>query len=223
MPGLGDGEDVTDWLHAGHSADELRAFIEAEAEQDSEKQNSEKRPTVQLSDFVAYMPTHTYIFKPTREMWPASSVNARISPIDQLPASAWFDANSPVEQMTWAPGEPMEITNRLISDGGWIERDGCTVFNLYRPPMIVPNAGRCRAVARTTSRRSIRDEAEHIVKWLAHRVQQPHEKINHALVLGGSQGIGKDTMLEPVKRAVGPWNFSEVSPKQDARRASTAS
>ena len=51
-------------------------------------------------------------------------------------------------------------------------------------------------------------------KWCAHRVQRPHEKINHALVLGGKQGIGKDTLLEPVKYAVGPWNFNEVSPQQ---------
>jgi hypothetical protein len=43
-------------------------------------------------------------------------------------------------------------------------------------------------------------------------VQRPHEKINHALVLGGKQGIGKDTMLEPVKHAIGSWNFAEVSP-----------
>jgi hypothetical protein len=43
-------------------------------------------------------------------------------------------------------------------------------------------------------------------------VQHPHEKINHGLVLGGEQGIGKDTLLEPVKHAVGPWNFHEVSP-----------
>src|ERR1700683_4469077 len=43
---------------------------------------------------------------------------------------------------------------------------------------------------------------------------KPDEKINHALVLGGPQGIGKDTLLEPAKRAVGPWNFAEVSPQQ---------
>jgi Family of unknown function (DUF5906) len=58
------------------------------------------------------------------------------------------------------------------------------------------------------------DNTGHIVKWMAHRVQRPQEKINHALVLGGSQGIGKDTLLEPVKRAIGAWNFSEVSPGQ---------
>ena len=45
-------------------------------------------------------------------------------------------------------------------------------------------------------------------------MQKPAEKINHALVLGGKQGIGKDTLLEPVKHAVGAWNFNEVSPQQ---------
>ena len=33
---------------------------------------------VSLDDFVAYMPAHSYIFKPTREMWAAASVNARL-------------------------------------------------------------------------------------------------------------------------------------------------
>lgn len=45
-------------------------------------------------------------------------------------------------------------------------------------------------------------------------MQRPDEKLNHALVLGGEQGIGKDTLLEPVKRAVGPWNFADVSPQE---------
>ena len=37
----------------------------------------------------------------------------------------------------------------------------------------------------------------------------PGEKINHGLLIIGEQGIGKDTMLEPIKHIVGPWNFSE--------------
>jgi len=45
-------------------------------------------------------------------------------------------------------------------------------------------------------------------------VQRPQEKINHALLLGGVPNIGKDTILEPVKHAIGPWNFQDVSPKQ---------
>ena len=88
---------------------------------------------VSLDDFNAYMPTHSYIFTPSREMWPAASVNARIPPVSgngpkPVPASAWLDKHKSVEQMTWAPGEPMLIQNRLISDGGWIERTGVTLL-----------------------------------------------------------------------------------------------
>jgi hypothetical protein len=28
------------------------------------------------------------------------------------------------------------------------------------------------------------------------------------------QGVGKDSLLEPAKYGVGPWNFAEVSPQQ---------
>jgi len=58
------------------------------------------------------------------------------------------------------------------------------------------------------------DAAEHIIAWLGHKVQRPAVKINHGIVLGGEQGIGKDTILEPIKPAVGPWNFQDVSPRQ---------
>ena len=45
-------------------------------------------------------------------------------------------------------------------------------------------------------------------------MQRPQEKINHALVLGGEPGIGMNTIMEPVKQAIGSWNFADVSPKQ---------
>ena len=35
---------------------------------------------VRLEDFVAYMPTHKYIFTPCREPWVATSVNNRLGP-----------------------------------------------------------------------------------------------------------------------------------------------
>jgi hypothetical protein len=57
-----------------------------------------------------------------------------------------------------------------------------------------------------------------IIPWLAHRRQKPGDKINHALVLGGAPGIGKDTLLEPVKISVGPWNFHEIAPKNVSGR-----
>ena len=36
----------------------------------------------------------------------------------------------------WAPGHPMIIENQLVIDGEWIERNGVTTFNLYRPPTL---------------------------------------------------------------------------------------
>lgn len=60
---------------------------------------------VRLDDFYAYMPMHSYIFAPSRDMWSASSVNARIPPIPigdkTISAAAWLDQHKPVEQMTW--------------------------------------------------------------------------------------------------------------------------
>ena len=174
---------------------------------------------LQLDDFVAYMPSHSYIFKPSRELWPAGSVNARVPPVfgadgKPIPPSTWLDANAAVEQMTWAPGLPMLIRNQLIAEGGWIGRQGCTVFNLYLPPAIEPKSAPVDRWLDHVHRLFSDADADHVMRWLAHRVQRPQDKINHALVLGGAPGIGKDTILEPVKRAIGPWNFADVSPQQ---------
>jgi TusA-related sulfurtransferase len=175
------------------------------------------------------MPKHLYIFAPTGEMWPAASINARLPKIPvvkkngvqavdsngkprSMSPSVWLDRHRAVEQMTWAPGEPQTIVGRLVSDGGWIEREGVATFNLYRPPVVRPgnaaNAGRWVGLVQLI----YPDNATHIIAFLAHRIQRPAEKINHALVLTGPPGIGKDTLLEPLKLGVGPWNFREVSP-----------
>lgn len=176
------------------------------------------RPPVTLDDFYAYMPEHKFIFIPSRELWPAASVNARIPPIPNpktkkdVTASAWLDEHQSVEQMTWAPGEPLLIEDRLVSHGGWIDRPGCSCFNLYRPPQLKHGDPTLAGKWLDHIQLLYPEGAPHIIRWLAHRVQRPGQKINHALVLGGLQGIGKDTILEPVKHGVGPWNCSEVAP-----------
>jgi hypothetical protein len=176
---------------------------------------------VALEDFYAYMPAHNYIFAPCREIWAAASIDARFprvrvqqpnGKVTTIRPSRWLDQNRPVEQMSWCPGLPMLIEGRLVVAGGWIKRADVACFNLYRPPRI--KLGDAAQATRwvTHVNRIYPAEADYIIRWLAHRVQRPEEKINHALVLGGNQGIGKDTLLEPLKHAVGPWNFCEVSP-----------
>ena len=184
---------------------------------------------VSLEDFYAYMPTHRYIFTPTRDLWPATSVDDRILPVQifdkngkkvlntrgkelKIPASRWLSQNRPVEQMTWVPGEPLVIKDKVVVQDGWEIAPGCSSFNLYRPPTIIrgvaPRADRWVNLVKLI----YPDEWEHITKWFAHRVQRPGEKINHALLLGGSPGIGKDTILESVRIAIGPGNLREIGP-----------
>jgi hypothetical protein len=209
----------------------IRDIYGKDAGREDAQDEAATEKAVSLDDFYAYMPAHNYIYVPTRTFWPGASINSRILPIKltdeagqpardkddkpvMLSPSRWLDQYKPVEQMTWAPGLPMVIHDKLILAGGWIDRNGVTCFNLYQPPIIAPGDAAKAGPWLDHVSYVFPEEAEHIIDWLAHRVQRPQDKINHALVLGGSQGIGKDTILEPVKYAVGGWNFHEVSPQQ---------
>jgi hypothetical protein len=185
---------------------------------------------VGIEDFCRYLiQSDAYFFIPCRELWPGSSVNARLPRIPvltksgqprrdkngkpiRIPPTRWIDENRRVEQATWHPGLPMFIADRLVVAGGWIEKQGAISFNLYRAPRIVPGDASKAQPWIDHVHKIYPDDAGHIIPWLAHHRQHPGEKINHALVLGGDQGIGKDTLLQPLKYAVGPWNFHEISP-----------
>jgi hypothetical protein len=223
-------------LAEGEAAVRARHDHAAKYQADDKKTNGkaqEQAPGegVTIDDFRAHMPTHTYIYMPTREPWPASSVNTKLPAMPVLdadgkpvldakgkpklmPAAAWLDKHRSVEQMTWAPGMPMLVRDRLVREGGWVPRKKVVTLNLYQPPAIVPGDAAKAGPWLDHVHKVYPDEAERIITWNAHRLQKPQEKVNHALVFIGAQGIGKDTLLEPVKRAVGPWNFIEVSPQQ---------
>lgn len=193
--------------------------------------------TKTIEDFVAYLPLHNYIYIPTGEHWPLASVNSCLPPVPmvdikgrplmktgkhknvqktQKPAE-WLDLNNAVEQKTWVPGEPQMIRDKVMPQGGgngWIADPGAKVFNLYQPPTISHGNPKAALPWINHVRKVYPDDADHIIYYLAYKVQHPADKINHAMVLGGAPGIGKDTMLEPVKKAVGPWNFQEIDPSQ---------
>ncbi len=71
----------------------------------------EQKPSdsVTVDDFHAHMPSHGYIFEPSREMWPASSVNSRIAPI-------------PVSDADGKPVTDDKDKQKMISPAhGWIK------------------------------------------------------------------------------------------------------
>jgi hypothetical protein len=179
---------------------------------------------LELSDFYAHMPSGQFIFAPARDLWPARSIDARIGPVTishdkegapvTIKASTWISKNRPVEQMTWAPGKPELIKDSLVTEGGFIRQPGRKVFNLYRSPTLNHCDAKLAGLWLEHLKRVYPNDWRHILNWFAHRVQRAGEKINHALVLGGAPGIGKDTLLHPVVQAVGPWNVNEVAPCQ---------
>jgi hypothetical protein len=179
---------------------------------------------VTIDDFRFYMrKDNACIYMPSAELWPGGNVDKLVPAVTgvddegkpvKLKPTTWLARNRPVEQMTWAPGEPQLIRDRLIIEGGFLDRPGAVVFNQYRPSTLKhgdpAKAGKWLAHVR----RVYPNDADHLIPYFAHRVQRPAEKLNHALMLGGEPGIGKDSMLAPVREAVGPWNCEEVSPRQ---------
>lgn len=175
-----------------------------------------------LDDFHCHMPTAKFLYVPTRDLWPGESVNSAVKdwpddprkPGRKMAPSKWLQKMRPIHQLTWAPDEAQVIEDRVIDTGGWTEYKGERVFNLYRPPIVQPGDPSDVAPWLEHLRTLYPAEWEHIVFWFAQRVQQPGRKVNHAIVLGGAQGVGKDTLLEPLKLGVGPWNCHEISPGQ---------
>lgn len=164
--------------------------------------------------FFAYLPTHQYLHRPTRAFWPAASVDGSLTmKIEGKKVSQWLDKFRAVQQATWHPAHGELLLDTIVADGGFVPKPGAKVYNRYRPPVLVPSTG--DASPWLNHLQAIYPgEAAHLIKWFAHRIQRPGEKINHALVLGGAQGIGKDTILEPVRRGVGPWNWADIDPKK---------
>jgi hypothetical protein len=185
---------------------------------------------INIDDFVAYLPTGVFIFTPCREPWIGRSVNSilpKVPVLDKagrpkrdangititMAPTTWLTKNRQVIQIVWAPGQPLLIKDHMVVNTEWIARGGVTCFNSYRPSQIkLGDATAAGPWVDHVKKVFESAEAEHIIKWLAHRVQLPGVKINHALVLGGAPGVGKDSLLAPVKYAVGSWNFQDVTP-----------
>lgn len=120
-----------------------------------------------------------------------------------------------VEGSTWWPGLPQIIDDWMVDGTGPRRQAGARLFNTYRP------APKDEAAADAGPwvehvRRLFPDvvEHEHFFNVCAHMVQRPEVKCNTAVVMSGSQGIGKDAALFPVKLAIGHWNSRNIDPDE---------
>jgi hypothetical protein len=186
------------------------------------------REDYRLGDFQAYMPRISFIYMPNGDFWSSEGVNGVVSGIGLfdldgkaigdggkpvvLPATEWLKRYRPVAQATWVPGEGPIVEGRLMVEGGWIEQSKVRVFNQYRPPDVrLGESGKAGPWVKLVWD-LYPDIAELLIQCFAKRRQRPQDMINFFVLLIGQQGIGKDTILEPVRRAVGEWNCKTISP-----------
>jgi hypothetical protein len=116
----------------------------------------------------------------------------------KIEASVCFDENRQAKGaqalvgITYAAGESVLVN-----------RDGDLYGNRWRdarPPVAAGNVEpwleHCRTLVTET------EELDHVLDVMAFKVQHPEIKINHAILHGGDQGSGKDTMWAPFIWAV---------------------
>lgn len=170
-----------------------------------------------LSDFWAHIPSGKIIHGPSRGLWNAGSVDKHLGRIKDamktegpgMLASVFLSQHRPVQGMGWDPSQPMIVEGRMLTDNGWIRTPKCRTFNTYLPADIEHRDGDV-SLFLDHVRFVYPDEWQHIINYLAFKVQHPGDKINHGLVFIGAPGIGKDTILEPAIAALGPHNFKSI-------------
>ena len=121
-----------------------------------------------------------------------------------------------VEGSTWWPGEQQIIRDIFIDANGWRPAAGRRIYNKYLPPPVLTGDATAASVWIQHVKKLWPDPTEHefFFNFCAHMVQHPEVKCNAAIVLSGTQGIGKDAALMPVKAAVGNWNTKNIDPDE---------
>ena len=150
----------------------------------------------------------------TRREVPRTVFNALFRHIDcrsihnskrQIAASLYFDERrqeygaKALIGMTYAAGEDVLVArDGLVYGNRWVNmRPDMSGAAPVSDADIAPWLDHCRTLISETT------ELEHVLNVMAHKVQHPNIKINHAVLHGGDEGSGKDTMWAPFLWAIG--------------------
>lgn len=137
----------------------------------------------------------------------------KVKPSD---AAQKFENGLVIDGSTWWPGESQLILNQLVTERGPQYKPGSITYNTYIPAdhsrLCPKDNGPDPWVAHVKRLFPIELEHNHFFDYAAHMLQFPEVKVNHGIVISGGQGIGKDTMLLPLRWGVGLWNTAEIGP-----------
>lgn len=174
---------------------------------------------VPVGNFVFYGPGNNYIYRPTISYWVAAAVDAAVSPVNEngkiIKASDWLKTNHLMTSMTCDPSIDEDVfEGHDCRNGEVVKVPGASLYNTYRRPTIELGDHRMAGpfIEHVMNVFNKNGDAEQFLKYMAHRVQKPWEKPRFALLIAGSQGVGKDTAVEMCCPAIGAWNVSNIDP-----------
>lgn len=113
-----------------------------------------------------------------------------------------------VDRLTYSPGEPL-FCREQAADSVVIQ----DCLNLYTAPDIAPGEGNIDLFLEIVAHVFDHDAmaVSHVLQFFAYAVQNPGARINHALVIQGAQGIGKDTIIQTMEKIFGFHNCGQVT------------
>jgi hypothetical protein len=128
-----------------------------------------------------------------------TSIHASGKTPRRIEASICFDENRQVKGAKSLVGVTYAAGSDVL-----VARDGLVYGNRWRNARPTPKAGDITPWLKHLKRMVPTDyEREHLLNVLAHKVQFPSHKINHAVLIGGHPGSGKDTLMAPFFWAIG--------------------
>lgn len=113
-----------------------------------------------------------------------------------------------VDKLTYAPGQPQFCREKSYDSEAVLD-----CLNVYGGPGYEPEAGYVDPFLELISDvfDQDKDAINHVLSFFAHMLQRPGDRINHALVIQGEQGIGKDSIILAMERVVGSHNYAQVT------------
>ena len=146
-----------------------------------------------------------------RAQWTMNGEGRMIRPSTEM----GVDTARYVHNLTWWPGADAVVQD---VDASGEPAPGLRLANTYipgpglrgEPPALTPDIGPWLWLLEKLWPNG--EEREWFLDYVAHLMQRPGEKGNGVLVISGAQGIGKDVMLTPLKRAVGSSNCANIGP-----------
>lgn len=105
------------------------------------------------------------------------------------------------EGLTYSPNDPLLL-----------EKDGKLWINTWRGGGVIPVSGDVAPFLEHMAYLIDNEAAlRHVLDWLAHCLQRPKIRINHAILLQGPQGIGKTFVAQLMEPVLGAANVNYVS------------